>query len=156
MVRTWQARRNEAAAIPPPMNEFHFESMFVHPKSYPRYPTSTISYILLHCNMFAIISTQIRHIKQKIKLFQSYGTVSSVLKNTVGWYSSWHLGAGIRRTVEKSLPTAGRRGWETVQPRFHQPQEMEGQLQLHSCLRVTAQVLDFFCLFVCFPGFNSI
>ena len=66
MVHTWQARRNEATAIPPPTNEFHSESMFVHPESYPRYPSSTTSYILLHCNVFARISTQIRHIKQKI------------------------------------------------------------------------------------------
>lgn len=37
MVPTWQACRNEATAISQATNEFHFESMFVHPKSYPRH-----------------------------------------------------------------------------------------------------------------------
>lgn len=94
MVRTWQARRNETAAIPPPMNEFHFESMFVHPKSYPRYPTSTVSYILLRCNMFAIISTQIRHTKQKNK------TVSIL------WYSK-RSSEKYSRMVQQLAPGGG-------------------------------------------------
>ena len=70
-----------------------------------KYPTNTIDYIVLYCNRFIILFTQITSIykkqtytKNKIFLISQHST----LKRTVVWYNSWHTGAGIKWKGKKS------------------------------------------------------
>ena len=69
-----------------------------------RYPTNTVGYIVLYCNRCIKLSTQIIHEKQTQKIKKAFKIVqySTLNSSTAVQYNSWHLGAGIEWTGEKS------------------------------------------------------
>ena len=71
-------------------------------------------------------------------------------------YNSWHTGAGIEGTDQKSYWWRREWRWEMVELKGHQQQEMEGKLQGHSWLMWMAQVLVSCCSKVHIPIFESL
>ena len=65
----------------------------------------------------------------------------STLKSTVVQHKSWHTGAGIEWTDEKSSWLQEGEEREMVELKDHQQQETEGTLRSHSCLTLMALVL---------------
>ena len=76
-------------------------SLSVTPTKLPKYPTDTTSYIVLYCNRFIIIFTQIidkTNLKNRTLLIWWWNT----LKSTVGQYNNRHIGVGFKWTGKES------------------------------------------------------
>ena len=99
--------------------------------------------MVLHCNRFIILCTQIIHVKQTQKIEKTFLILHySTLKSTVVQYNSWHIGAGLMWTGKSYWLEEGEEMGDGS-AKDCQQWEMEGKLQFHSHLTLMEHMLAF-------------